>query len=475
MKDVACDVAIIGAGTAGLSARSAVRDAGASSLLIESGPGGTTCARTGCMPSKLLIAAAAAAHGIEAAGVFGVRGGRPAIDGAAVMARLRRERDSFVDSVLDKVASFPDAETLRGHARFTGPSTLVVDDHTAVEAGAIVIATGSRSALPQALAGIADRVLTNETVFELETLPRSLAVIGAGPLGIELAQAFARLGVRTTVFDKGGTIGGSHDPEIAAVAHEILSREVTFRLGTRFQARPGGDGVRLSWHSEDGRSGDETFERVLAAAGRPPNLDDLDLDKAGLDLDEHGVPVFDPETLRCGSSMIFIAGDANHDRPVLHEAANEGRIAGRNAAQPADIQPSARGVALAIVFTHPGMAAVGPSFGTLEAQQVLVGHCDLRQSGRARVEARNAGLIRVYADRTDNRLLGGEMVGPDAEHLAHLLAWAVQLGLTAEEVLALPFYHPTLEESLRTAMRDLCGQAPTTKLMAESLEFGPGA
>ena len=154
MKQVKVDVAIIGTGTAGLAAYRAAHAHGARVVLIEGGPYGTTCARVGCMPSKLLIAAAEAAHMLDAASGFGVHAGEKRIDGVAVMDRVRRERDRFVGFVLESVDGIPPDDKLRGYARFTSPHTLVIDDHTEVEASRIVIATGSTpTALPQ-LAGI---------------------------------------------------------------------------------------------------------------------------------------------------------------------------------------------------------------------------------------------------------------------------------------------------------------------------------
>ncbi|MCA3370219.1 MAG: FAD-dependent oxidoreductase, partial [Roseomonas sp.] len=179
------DVAIIGAGTAGLNARREVEKQGGRPLMIEGGAYGTTCARVGCMPSKLLIAAAEAAHAIKGAAQFGL----PAtahIDGAAVMARVQRERDRFVGFVVAGTEAIPPDQRLLGRARFTGPTTLEVDDHTRVEARAVVVATGSTPFLPPPFDTVAEHVLTSDTVFELPDLPESLAVIGTGVIALEL-------------------------------------------------------------------------------------------------------------------------------------------------------------------------------------------------------------------------------------------------------------------------------------------------
>ena len=455
MKQLSCDVAIIGAGSAGLAARRAAAEAGAKTLLIESGPGGTTCARVGCMPSKLLLAAARAARDMREAGQFGVGlNGVVRIDGAKVMGRVQRERDRFVAAVRKDVAAIPAKEKLKGHARFSGPTTLTVDDHSLVQARAVVITTGARPAVPAALLlACGERVLTHETVFDLTELPVSLAVIGAGPLGIELAVAFARLGVRVAVFDEGRIVGAIADPVLQAMVQAELGRELGIHLGVSVEARRIGKGdVRASWSNGEGQTSSSSFQYVLSAAGRPPTVDGLDLQMTGLDLDDHGVPIFDPDTQRCGRSAIFIAGDADNRRPVLHEAAAQGELAGANAARLPKIDKRPPGVALAIAFTDPDMAIVGGGFDPKREKDWAIGCSD--DNGRARVDGRRPGILRVYARREDQVIVGGEMFGPDVEHLAQMLAWVTQLEMTVDAALALPFYHPTIQESLRAALRD---------------------
>jgi dihydrolipoamide dehydrogenase len=156
---------------------------------------------------------------------------------------------------------------------------------------------------------------------------------------------------------------------------------------------------------------------------------------------------------------VFIAGDANDDLPLLHEAADEGTIAGQNAARFPNVAPGLRRSPLAITFTSPQMAVVGSTFASLAKDgalppEVVVGEISFEDQGRSRVMLENKGLSHVYADRASGRLLGAELVGPRVEHLAHLLAWAHQLALTIPQMLAMPFYHPVVEEGLRTALRD---------------------
>lgn len=456
MRERSCDIAVIGAGTAGLAAFHAARDAGADAVLIEAGPGGTTCARVGCMPSKLLITAANAAHAARHAETFGIAAGPVRVDGRRVMARVRRERDRFVAGVLAGVDALPAEARIAGRARFTGPDTLAVDDHTALRFRAAIVATGSSPAVPEPLRDLGDRLLTSDTVFEIPDLPDSLAVLGGGAVGLELAQAMARLGVAVTLFDPGTHLASLRDDGLAETARQLFGAEMTLRLGcTVTEGDRDRAGARLTWTDASGATRTDTFACVLAAAGRPPNVRHLGLDAAGLALDTHGMPDFDARSLLCRGGPVFIAGDANADRPVLHEAARQGRIAGANAARLVAsgrdaVEAPRRWTNLAIVFTEPQAASVGTPYDPADATLVL-GTVDFGDQGRSRIMAENAGALRLHADRSGT-LRGAEMLGPACEHLAQFLALAIADGLTARALLDRPFYHPTVEEGLKTAL-----------------------
>ncbi|MGK7651331.1 dihydrolipoyl dehydrogenase [Roseovarius sp. B08] len=447
------DVVVIGAGTAGLAAERHAREEGATTLLIDPDFAGTTCATTGCMPSKLLIAAADAAHGARQAEDFGITT-EPKIDGRVALRRVRRLRDGFARSVRESMADLPEGTCLRGRARFEAPGLLKVDTGHRIEARAVVIATGAFPAVPDSYEVVKDCVLTNETVFELGELPESLGVIGAGPLGLELAQAMSRLGVRVEMFDAGDRLAGL-PKEISDTLLRILTEAFPIHLKCKPEPSPASDGVRLTWDD-----GEKEFSKLLVAAGRPPALSGLNLCKAGLELDRHGTPYFDAGTMQCGDAPIFIAGDANHDRPLLHEASDEGAVAGYNAAAWPDLRGTVRKVPLRIAFTRPEAAVVGT---IPDAEGHVCGEVDFTDQGRAKVEGRARGLVRLHARAEDGRLVGAALCAPGGEHLAHMLAWAIQCEMTASDMLNLPFYHPVLEEGLQTALRSICRQANLTR------------
>lgn len=450
MKHLTCDVAVIGAGTAGLAAQNAARKAGADVLLIDPTFSGTTCATVGCMPSKLLITAADAAHAVRQADTFGIRA-TAEVDGPAVMSRVRDLRDRFANGMKEAIADLPEDIRITARARFSGPGTLELDDGRKIDARAVVIATGSSPSIPEPFQAVSEHILTNESLFELDDLPRSVAVIGAGALGLELAQALRRLGVRVEVFDMGDTVAGLRDPAVSQVLRQMLQDELPLHLGVKPEVAPGPEGVRVSW---DGQSRD--FQRLLVAAGRPANLDGLNLAGAGIELNDDDMPEVNTQTLRCGETSVFIAGDANGQMPLLHEAAHEGRIAGHNAAHLPEVTRFERHVPFVLTFTRPEAAEIGtiPEDDDLEIATASVSYDD---QGRARVEARLGGLCRIHARRSDGRLTGASLCAPDAGHLAHLFALAIDAGLGVGDLLNMPFYHPTLEEGLKPALRDLCG------------------
>jgi dihydrolipoamide dehydrogenase len=460
MKRADVDVAVIGAGTAGLAAYRAVRAAGRTTAIIESGPYGTTCARVGCMPSKLLIAAAEAAHGVSRFDQFGLRlKGHVEIDGAAVMARIRRERDRFVEFVLQGVDAIRDADRIRGYATFIDDHALQIDDGSRVAFRSAVIATGSSPVVPPVLTALGDRLVVNDDIFEWRTLPRRVAVFGPGVIGLELGQALARLGVEVLMFGRGGAVGSFTDPSLRDYAIRTFGAEFYLDPDADVESVSRiGDGVQLSYRTRRGERIETIVDFVIAATGRAPNVQRLGIGNTSLACDEFGVPQFDRTTLQCGTSSIFIAGDANNDVPLLHEAADEGRIAGENAARFPIVKSGLRRSPLAIVFTDPQIALVGTHFGDLRADSFVIGAVSFEDQGRSRVMLRNKGLLHVYADRASGRFLGAEMIGPDAEHVGHLLAWALQCGLTIDRMLELPFYHPVVEEGLRTALRDALAQ-----------------
>jgi len=464
MKSMQVDVAVIGAGTAGLVAYKAAKTAGAKVVMIEEGSYGTTCARVGCMPSKLLIAAADTAYTAGRTSAFGIHiDSVIRIDGREVMDRVRRERDRFVAGVLQGMERIAEADRLHGHAVFVDDHTLAVGEHTRVTAKSIVIATGSRAVYPDSFKPLGDRLIVSDDVFDWHDLPKSVAVMGPGIVGLELGQALHRLGVRVSVFGRDGRVGPLSDPEILAYSVAAFKQEFTLEPDAKIaDMQREGDLVAIRHTMANGEQQTEYFDYVLAATGRAPNVQDIGLHNTTLKLDKKGVPLFDTKTTQTesaeGASPIFIAGDAGNFIPLLHEATDEGRIAGDNAARFAlgkAVQPGLRRARLAVVFTDPQIGIIGGGFHALKPGSFVTGQVNFEDQGRARMLLRNKGLANLYADPSSGLFLGAEMFAPAAEHLAHLLAWALQNKMTVAQMLEMPFYHPVLEEGLRASLHDL--------------------
>ncbi|GAB3525093.1 dihydrolipoyl dehydrogenase [Photobacterium alginatilyticum] len=480
MKTRHVDVAIIGSGTSGMGAYRAAREYTDSLVLIEGGEYGTTCARVGCMPSKLLIAAAEAAHHARHTQPFGVTVEDVHIDGKAVMNRVQSERNRFVGFVQEAIEEFKPEHKIKGYARFKDDHTLIIDNHIEITAKRIVIATGSSPVYPPIFAEAGNRLLTNDNLFELSDLPESIVVFGPGVIGLELGQALSRLGVKVKVFGLGGAIATLRDPEIKTYAEKAFNEEFYLDVDAQVSTiRKVNDGVEVTYQDRSGKDTTEVFSYLLAATGRKPNVDKLGLENTTVQLDKRGGPVFDHYTMQTTPDHIFIAGDVNNELTLLHEAADEGRIAGSNAGRYPDVRAGLRRAPLGIVFTEPQIANIGLSLPELETRCAgcyAVGEVNFEGQGRSRVMRKNKGILKVYAEQGSGLFLGAEMFGPAAEHIGHLLAWALQQRLTISKMLEMPFYHPVIEEGLRTALRDLNAKLHLgPKMIKGCLDCGPGA
>jgi len=312
------DTVIVGAGSAGLSALREVRRYTDDFLLINDGHWGTTCADVGCMPSKALIEAANTFHRRGTFAEFGITGA----DGLranipAVLARVRKMRDAFVKgpgSVPKKLGS----RAVAGRARLLGPGRLTVNGRE-ITARAIILAPGSRPIVPGPWRAFGDRILTTDTLFEQTDLPRRIAVIGMGAIGVEIAQALARLGLQVAGLDTSDRLAGIDDPEVLAAFRPLIATDIALYLGAAAELENTGDTIRVS-----GAGGSFDADAVLAAMGRRPNIDDLGLETLGVPLDDNGMPEIDPTSLRIGRRSVSAHALVHR---ILCAAGGTGRVA----------------------------------------------------------------------------------------------------------------------------------------------------
>jgi pyruvate/2-oxoglutarate dehydrogenase complex dihydrolipoamide dehydrogenase (E3) component len=447
-EPIKADLCVVGAGSAGLSVAAGAAQMGATVVLVERGRMGGDCLNVGCVPSKSLIAAAGAAQAVRTAGGFGVGVGaaEPEVDFAAV----RRHVQGVIAGIAphDSVERYEGlgVTVLREHARFTGPDEVGAGGRR-VRARRFVVATGSRPAVPPVpgLAGVPH--LTNETVFDLAELPRHLLVLGGGPIGCELAQAFRRLGSSVTVADL-GPILPKDDPELTAVVRERLLAEGV-RLRERVKVVAAEPGPALVVEGEGGGRERLAGTHLLVAAGREPTVEDLGLEAAGIAFDRKGIKV--DARLRTTNARVFAIGDVAGGLQFTHVAGYQAGIVIRNALFRLPSRASARALPWA-TYTDPELAAVGLSEATAKAQGVAheVARWPFADNDRARAERATEGLVKVVAGR-GGRVLGAAIVGAHAGEL--ILPWvlAVERRLKLSALAGVVAPYPTLSEAGKRA------------------------
>lgn len=445
------NLVVVGAGTAGLVTAAGAAGLGAKVALVEKHLMGGDCLNVGCVPSKALLRAARAAADVRDAGQFGVeRPDEVRVNFGRVMERMRRLRAAIAPH--DSAARFRDlgVDVFLGQGVFTGPRTLQVAEKT-LRFRKAVVATGSRPAAP-AVPGI-DRVdyLTNETVFSLTERPRTLAVIGAGPIGCELAQAFARFGSQVWLIEATHGILPREDEDAAdRVKQSILADGVTLLCcGKKMQFARTDAGIRLTLNSHD-RDYDLTVDRLLVAVGRTPNVEHIGLEQAGVEYDlRTGVKVNDK--LQTTSRHIFAAGDVCSPFRFTHAADFMARIVIQNA-----LLPLARAKASALTipwctYTSPELAHVGLSERDAAERNVPIDTFtrELSEVDRAILDGETAGFVKVHLARGTDRILGATIVADHAGDLISEITLAMQHGIGLKKVARTIHPYPTQAEAIR--------------------------
>lgn len=442
---------ILGAGTAGLSAWKQATSITDDVVMIDPGPLGTTCARVGCMPSKALLQVARDVSTSRAMHRHRLLAGSPPrLDGTRVMEHVRALRDRFVAGPVGAVEKMG-ARFIHGAARFTGPDRIEVGG-TTYTADGFIVAIGTKPFVPDAWQSLGELLLTSDGLFEMPDIPARIGVIGAGAIGCEIGQGLALLGSEVHLFGRDDRLAGITDPDVNEVMHKALGEQLHLHAGHAAKPARTSSGVAIEF-------GEDSIEvdLVVAAIGRRAAIEDLGLDQLDVAMEDNGLPRIDPDSLRAGDAPVWFAGDVNGIRPIMHEAADEGRLAAWHALHP-DTECLARRTPMGIVFTEPQVAWAGLRGDGLP-DGALAGECDFSRQGRSIIKGYGHGLMKVHADPA-GRLVGAEMACAGAEHMAHQLAWLIQQETHVVDALKLPFYHPVLEEGLRTALHDIRGQLP---------------
>lgn len=448
------NLVVLGAGTAGLVTAAGAAGLGARVALVERGLMGGDCLNTGCVPSKALLASARAAAAVRAAGRLGVRTGEgtradgPRVDFAGAMERMRKVRAEL--AAHDSAARFRDlgVDVFLGEGRFTAKDAVDVEGARLRFARA-VIATGARPAVPS-VPGLAEAgFVTSETVFELTALPARLAVLGGGPLGCELAQAFARFGARVVLIEVEDRLLSEEDADAAEIVRDALAADgVEHALGARLihvERTPTGQCLAL-----DGPGGPRSVDvdAILVAVGRTPNVAGLGLDAAGVALDANGAPRTD-DHLRTTNRRVYAAGDVVGGRQFTHLADAHARVVIRNALFPGSAKASALTIP-SCTFTDPEVAGVGHNLKSAAAAglrtRAFVQPFDAVD--RARLEGEDAGFARVLVEDESDAIVGATIVGRHAGESISLVTLAIEAGIGLADLASVVHPYPTRAQAL---------------------------
>ena len=436
------DVCVVGGGSAGLVVAAGAAQLGLDVVLIERGLMGGDCLNFGCVPSKALIAAARAAHAQRSGAAFGVAPVEPRIDFGRVIDHVGETIAAIAPN--DSVGRFEKlgVRVLKDEARFTGRSELQAGPHR-IRSRRIVLATGSRPTLPP-IPGLAEAPhFTNETIFANRVLPSHLIVIGGGPIGLEMAQAFGRLGSKVTVLEAASFLS-KDDPELAAIVVQRLRDE---GVELRDQARI----ARIDGTSAILEGGERLVgSHLLVAAGRAPNVEGLDLDKAGIAFTRHGITV--DGSLRTANRGVWAIGDCNGLYAFTHMAGYEASLFIRGALfrAPAKLDHS---IVPWTTYTDPELAQVGLSESAARAKHgdaIKVLRWSFADNDRARTERATDGMVKAIADRR-GRILGASIVGPNAGELIQPWCLAISKRLRISALASFVPPYPTLGEASKRA------------------------
>ena len=435
------DVIVIGGGAAGLTAAGVSASLGAKTALIEEKKLGGDCTWHGCIPSKTLLKSAKVASIVRGAAAFGVKTGEPEIDFGAVMKRvLDIQEQVYHDADAPEIYEKMGVTVIEGRGAFEDEHTVRVSvkggEELALKGRNIVIATGSRPVQPPVSGLDAVAYLTNETLFSLKTLPKRLLVIGAGPIGIEMSQAFVRFGSNVTVFDFGDRILPKDHPELTALLQDILAGEgIDFRLDSAVTgvAASGGTITVTAEKRNTGTTATVEGDALLVAAGRTPNIESLGLEAAGIETYERGIRV--NESCQTSRHHIYACGDVTGSAQFTHMAEHMAKVAASRMLTHLPMRTDEKHLPWC-TYTDPELAHVGATEEELKKKRISYEtyRFPFDRIDRAITESETDGWIRVYAAGFDGSIYGADILGAHAGDLISEFALAMRNGVTLRQM-----------------------------------------
>ncbi|MDQ3622580.1 MAG: FAD-dependent oxidoreductase [Verrucomicrobiota bacterium] len=449
------DFVVIGGGSAGYAGASMAARHGLETVVIEGAEEvGGLCILRGCMPSKTLLESSRRAESIRRAAEFGLRAEYRGADGPAIRARKRQLIGEFADYRRQQLENGP-FTFLRGVAAFVDPQTVEVrlkeGGVQRISGRAFLLATGSHvKHVP--VPGLKETgCWTSDEVLDAGHIPASVVVLGAGAIGLELASFYEGVGSRVTVIQRGGQVMKELDADLAhALTHAMERRGIRILLNTTLTRVERKGGSKCVHFQQQGSEHRVEAEEIIYALGRKPNVEGLALEKARIA--GKGCVVASP-TQQTNQPHIFAAGDVCSPIEVVHVAVQQGELAARNAARllgrrAGELERMDYALKLFVGFTQPEVATVG--LGENEAadagQDFVVAKFPFSDHGKALVRGETEGFVKLIAERTTRRLIGGAVVGPEAAELIHEIVMAMRFGATAGQLATTPHYHPTLSE-----------------------------
>ena len=458
MATVQCDIAVIGGGSAGYAAARTAHAAGAQVAVIDQGPWGGLCILRGCMPSKAILRSAEIASHLRRASEFGLAPVEVRVDLAAIVERKARLVADFAAYRREQLSDGRFA-LYQARARFLSPQTLQAGDDV-IEAGHFIIATGS---MPHRVpvAGVAHiGYLTSDEALDLCQQPESLLVLGGGPIAVELAQFFQRIGTQVTLIQRSDHILSAGDEDLARpVEARFRAEGMEVYTGTQLRQFTEQNGSTIAHFSQGGAEKTASAALVLQALGRRPHIDGLGLDQAGVEV-ARGCIVVDA-AMRTSQPHIYAVGDVNGEHEVVHIAIDQGEIAAYNATHPD--RPEHRfddRLNALVVFTDPQVASVGLSERDCRAagRPYLVARYPFDDHGKSLTMGETCGHAKILCDPRSGEVLGGHIVGPEAGELIHELIAVMYFRGTVQDLAKIPHYHPTLAEILTYPAEELAAQ-----------------
>lgn len=453
MTEQTYDLLVIGAGAAGSSAASDVRKEGRRVALVERNILGGTCLNYGCDPTKTLLYTARLLYQARHAGGYGLRIPQAQADWAHVLARVQKVILQLRGGTNEEAAAQlarQGIDVLQGEASFVTPHKLLVGDQTIV-AERIIIATGCETMVPP-IEGLREAgYITNVQAVTLPNLPRRLAIIGGGAIGIEFAQMFSRFGVEVTVLERGSQLLDKEDRELAEQLCELLAKEgIQLKTGAELRrVQKDGECKRLTVRLRAGTEEELVVDEILLAMGRRPMLESLHLETAGVTTGKKGIEV--DATLRTNIPHIWAAGDVTGEYQFTHVASEQGKLAAHNAFAREAQHFENRAIPWA-TFTDPALAHAGKTEEQLREKGIAyhVGRASFSQNERAIIEGETAGLVKLLVD-AQGKILGGHILAPRGDDLLAPIVLAMRANIPVTGLAETLLPYPTLSEAVRVA------------------------